>query len=339
METYSFIKILLYGFWMPLLVMTGMYFYLRVIFQRFFSRNKYFSEMGIKENIERMVYSLERELDRMKTALSNSLDSLSEELPNKILYKLSNQLEKEINRNFSNIKNQLAKKSIEPKQLSFDISSNESLIREMSHFLNTPLSQIEASLIAIEDTFTSNDDHENQLVKDINAVRSSVNMCKSFLAAYRELVLVAKSSKTWVAKSIKESLISASNLFMKKSAKNINVKLEISDTIKGYSNNYIISLLLPIIENAVESSSNNSEVIIEGKKRGNIYVIYITNVNENNIDLTDDIYKDGYTTKPNHEGMGLSIVKHLLSSNNKASISHKINGNNISFIIKLPVGE
>ncbi len=29
METYSFIKILLYGFWMPLLVMTGMYFYLR----------------------------------------------------------------------------------------------------------------------------------------------------------------------------------------------------------------------------------------------------------------------------------------------------------------------
>ncbi len=334
MGEFDLIRILLYGVWLPLAFVGVIYFFSRAFFQRLSRRRESYDERHYREYGEESIYRLEREADRIWTGLTGRLDGLLEELPERFAHKLLNQLENE----FRILQKQIKSKSINPKKTSSGISSNVILIREVSHFLNTPLSQIEASLFAIEDTFKADGDQENQLLKDIKAVRSSVNICKSFLSAYREVVLVAKSSKTWDPKSVKESLILASNVFVRKSKKKINVNLEISDTIKGYSNNYIISLLLPIIENAVESSSNNSEVTIQGEKRGDSYSISVTNVRESNIDITDDIYEDGYTTKPNHEGMGLSIAKHLLSSNNKASINHKIKGNSISFIIKLPVG-
>jgi len=339
METYSLMKILLYGFWAPLLAIGFMFFYFKILFDRYRGRKDYHDEIFLRENIEKTSYTLERELDRLRSALSNSMEGLSEELPNKILNKLSNQFENELNKYSSKLQNQINISSIDRKEIISNISSNEILIREMSHFLNTPLSQIEAALLAIKTTTGLNNENNNDLIKDIDAVKSSVNICKSFLAAYRELILVAKSSKTWAPESIKDSLTSASNLFIRKSKKDLKIDLNLPDTINGYSNNYIVSLLLPLIENATESSPDNSEILIKGHKENNFYNISVSNVNGNINDIKDDIYQDGFTTKPNHEGMGLSIVKHLLSSNNRASISHKVKGSVISFLIKLPAGE
>jgi sensor histidine kinase regulating citrate/malate metabolism len=50
---------------------------------------------------------------------------------------------------------------------------------------------------------------------------------------------------------------------------------------------------------------------------------------------SNEIYDEGFTTKNNHDGLGFSIVKHLLTSQAGSSITHKIDGKTITFTITL----
>lgn len=208
--------------------------------------------------------------------------------------------------------------------------SSEQLIRELSHSLNTPLSLIEASASIALLTV----DGEDELAKSIRSISDSVQVCKAFLGAYRELV-VSGSTAVWNPKSIRAAVESASKVYADSINKKVTLELELPETIEGYSNNYITALVLPILENAIESNKQDMGVTVNFLQEGDKNKILIINEPQNEPG-GDEIYEQGFTTKKNHEGTGLTSVRHLLSAYQGASLQHSFKSQLATFTITFP---
>jgi signal transduction histidine kinase len=208
--------------------------------------------------------------------------------------------------------------------------SSEQLIRELSHSLNTPLSQIEVSASLALSTY----DEENELSESIRSISDSVQVCKAFLGAYRELV-ISGSAAVWNPKSIGKAVASASKVYSASRNKQISLESDLPITIEGYSNNYITALILPILENAIESSRQDTVVKINFSQEGEKNQLSIINEPETNPG-GNEIYQQGFTTKEDHEGTGLTSVKHLLSAYQGASLNHDYEAGMATFTITLP---
>lgn len=221
-------------------------------------------------------------------------------------------------------------------------SDSELLIRQLSHALFTPLSQIEASRINMS-TFieAANSSEDRQLLSSLDTINSSINICKSTLIAYRELTNISGSSNLWTPECLSKMLEESGNVYRKKLNRNIGLEIDLPQSIEEYSNNHISALLFPVLENAIEASKENSVVVIKGSQIENMFEITIEN-SAISPPPSDEIYKDGYTTKHNqetekrHQGTGLTITQNLLSAYRDTSINHEVNGDTVTFKIKLP---
>lgn len=329
------LKLILIGFWTPIIFILAGYLYWRIMTRRYTR----YRDFPVEEKFEEMLYKTSREVERISEIIPEMVDSRLEKLSGKLSNTLESTLDRKLTKSLETFKTDISPKlDIAKFSQGQDSSSSATIMREISHSLNTPLSQIEAANLSMKELYKSKDLGIFEFSDYTSAIQSSLNICKSFLAAYRELVLVASSSSFWSPKSLTSALSSAFDVYKRKENKNLTLSIDISEDIPGYSNNYLISVLLPLIENAVESSGSDNEVKIVGQKSNSIYIISVINATKEP-PTSDVIYDDSYTTKPSHEGMSLSIVKHLISSNRNASISHKVDSNLVTFQIKLPIGD
>ena len=210
------------------------------------------------------------------------------------------------------------------------IGSSEQLIRELSHSLNTPLSQIEVSAsLAL-----STDDNQDDLKESIRSIADSVQVCKAFLGAYRELI-ISGAAAVWNPKSINNAVESASKVYAISRNKDVNLDLDLPEAIEGYSNNYITALILPLLENAVESNKEGKLITIKHSQTAEKNQLLIINEPQEEPG-GDEIYEQGFTTKKNHEGTGLTSVRHLLTAHQGAGLKHKFKSNLITFTVTLP---
>ena len=116
-------------------------------------------------------------------------------------------------------------------------------------------------------------------------------------------------------------------------SKGINVNLEVAESLnkkslwKTYSDNSqdISKIIGVYIDNAIEAASESEEKVIEIQfylDNENI-VLCMGNTYVGDIDLTK-IDNDGYSTKGNNRGYGLSLVKELLSKHSDILSSDRI---------------
>ena len=311
--------------WVPLSI------YIFLLFQRRRDRERY--------DMERMMKM--QEMDRQEY-LSHKM---SRELDKEVRY--SPKLQEELIYRLDRLEERLASKSIEPQNIELSTrldsildavtqSQDEpadtpvQLIRELSHSLNTPLSQIEVSASIALSTI----DNRKELENSIQSISDSVQVCKAFLGAFRELV-VSGSAAVWNPKSIAEAIKSATQLYASSQNKEISLTVDLPTVIEGYSNNYISALVLPILENAIESSKQGTPVVVRFSQKGGMNFLHVTNEPENQPGGVE-IYEQGFTTKEGHEGTGLTSVKHLLSAFRGASLDHKFESRLATFTISLP---
>ena len=110
----------------------------------------------------------------------------------------------------------------------------------------------------------------------------------------------------------------------------LKLVLKVNDTHQNIRNYYIISLILPILSNAVTAAKPNTSIeVTENKGK-----IKITNTYEGAIDLTN-FEKEGYSSKINHRGMGLYTVRHLLSRRELGELNYYLDGKRIVFEIPI----
>ncbi|MFJ7298151.1 ATP-binding protein [Streptomyces collinus] len=203
------------------------------------------------------------------------------------------------------------------------------VVREIAHSLNTPLAQIEASVLSIRGT---NEEQHRKL----NGILEGVRICKSFLAAFREGATLARDSQAWSPDSLRSALRAATALYAAPDGNRPKVEVHMPRSVPGYSNNFVVAVLLPLLQNAVEAAPAHGTVSVHADDTGDGVRLRVSN-DTVETGLPDSIYHVGFSTKEGHDGLGLPSVRRLLASRD-ARISHLVADGRVTFTIDLPRG-
>ena len=206
-------------------------------------------------------------------------------------------------------------------------TSNILLIKEITHFIATPLASIESNCNLLMDTFNSNSKKNEQNLIWVKRILTAVAMLKGILETYREIYLSTKSDDTC---GLKEMVNAYFDIYMERDKKKLKLITNIRDSYMSCSNYYMMSLIMPLLSNSVTSSKDSSTIeIIESNG-----MLRISNTYLKDVDITL-FEKDGYSSKPDHYGLGLYTVRHLLASRKLGKMKCQKENNRIIFEIPI----
>ena len=203
-------------------------------------------------------------------------------------------------------------------------------IKELFHSLMTPISQIEISADIIKER-TDVAESDRVILESVEAISKGVKLLYSFLYAYRQIAFAGYSSNSEDILTINEGIDSARIVYEKKFTKKVSFKKSnIPDGIKGLSNNFILAVLLPLLENAMYAVHEGEEIVIKyNNDENNLqdHVFIVQNPVHNPINV-DDLYIDGFSSKQDngtpHEGLGLKTVRTLISKKEGSFLKFKL---------------
>jgi signal transduction histidine kinase len=205
------------------------------------------------------------------------------------------------------------------------------LIRELSHQVNTPISQMEASLLLIRREYSGS---LPAMDERLARIQTGLEMVKSTFLAFREGITGVRGASAWSPESLPNSLRSAFEMYQTSAEKHLQFVCELPEELEGISKNLLFALILPLLENAVDAASAGSEVRIGFSLSDTRYTLSVVNSEVESLPF-DEIYEDGFTTKAEHSGIGLSVVKDLLASQPDSTIEHNFSGRTVVFSISL----
>ena len=202
----------------------------------------------------------------------------------------------------------------------------ETLVRELSHFLATPLATIDASCSALQ-SFPLKGKDQTKLSDYFQRILASVKMCNGILGTYKEIFAGGKIEDS---QRLPDMIKSSFEIFCKRENKQLKLQLNIVDCYPDVPNYYLLSLLLPLLSNAVTAAKNNT-VIELFENNGHIIV---ANTFKDVVDLVN-LEIEGYSSKPDHRGMGLYTVRHLLARRKLGGLSYYKKDNRIYFDVPI----
>lgn len=203
----------------------------------------------------------------------------------------------------------------------------EMLVRELTHFIATPLATIDASCKALQSLPLKGKEHA-KLVDNFDRIVSAVNICNGILSTYREIFAGGKIEE---GQRLSELIRSSFDVYMSNVGKNLKLNMKVNDSHEKVSNYYIMSMILPLVSNAVVAAKPNSSIeIMETDGLIRISNTYIGELNVSNFE------KDGYSSKgDNHRGMGLFTVRHLLARRKLGNLNYYLKENRIYFEVPI----
>jgi sensor histidine kinase regulating citrate/malate metabolism len=105
------------------------------------------------------------------------------------------------------------------------------------------------------------------------------------------------------------------------------------DKVEGVSNSVVVAALLPLIENAMEASAEGAPIVVSCELTSAGVELHVRG-RPSSLPV-DAMYSSGFTTKKNHEGLGLSAVQRLLRAYPGSTLQHVVEGNDVTFTISL----
>lgn len=208
--------------------------------------------------------------------------------------------------------------------------SVDDFVSDMKHSLMTPLSQILTNCELLEDDLSS-----SESIQKLERVENNVKICQSILNSYKEVVSVAKP-KTFIGlRDAFNACLESAEKECEKSIKEIQYGEGFVESIEGYSNNVLIGLVAPLINNAVAASPNGAVIEMRLDENEEYYRLSISNVCETDVPTLIQLNTTGYSSKNNHQGVGLSTVRNLVRLMKSAELSFEIGDNKVTVVIVL----
>ena len=204
------------------------------------------------------------------------------------------------------------------------------LIRDLNHFFATPFATIEANIELLKNTKGINNSH-------LEKISNSIQLCKCIIETYRECLSFSDNHDN-VISSLKQTIECAFSTYTERNNKNLKslTTTNIPDKFLSYNNHYLISIILPLLENAIQAAPNNTEIEIVFDSKN--CTIRISNLCEK-VPSLKDLKTQGYSSKENHQGTGIMIVQSLLSLKNRGILESDIENDKVIQTIKLNKNE
>lgn len=187
----------------------------------------------------------------------------------------------------------------------------KNMVKQLNHFLQTPFSTLQTKINLLRDY---NKDHK-LLVGNLNEMADIINICNSILTTYREIDSITLSNNNRNL-SLKEMIDAGFKMYQSNYFKtDLRINNNLPDCVENHDTFLLISILLPLIQNAVFAAPNKS----------NIEILYTDSkiiIKNSCTQLPEDVNlnKSEYSSKPNHKGTGLMIARNLCGDKIKFDI-------------------
>ena len=202
------------------------------------------------------------------------------------------------------------------------------LIGNIKHSLTTPLSQIQTNCELLK---SNNKDADTREV--IERIDNASKVCLSIIHSYVEASYnISLPAFMELDKSIQ------SYFYMLLGENQSNIKLEFNNfpsQFEGFSSNYIFAMIVPLLQNAVTASPQDETIVIGCENTSKIYKISVVNTCKQLPPTEKDLQTQGYSSKKNHRGVGLSTVRNLLDLAKSGIMNFDISGNTVTVSIHL----
>jgi len=354
MSTSQLLYLILYGFWAPALTLAAAYGAWRYFTLRYERRREYDAvyrtrdELGYEiqqshkdtgNRIQDLAERLEQQNSFSHEFLSKYLEDVRVSLAEQVRVLQENTLR--LKGNETAPERMIAAKTVEETSSRTDPRSIQ-IVREISHALFTPLSRVEA----VTENVLAMKLGENVSSK-MALVKSAIEMCYVYLGAYRSMLNVSASASYWNPNDLRSAISSSMEVYSEAAKKDdLRISVMSPPAFEGLSNMYLLAVLMPLLENAVEASEDTDEISIQLFTLSDGLHIEIANPVHKNFP-GDKVFEHGFSTKAErethfdgdsgkHQGIGLSIVQNLMAAVPGATITCSSDQDAAHFSILFP---
>jgi signal transduction histidine kinase len=186
--------------------------------------------------------------------------------------------------------------------------SDSRVFAELNHALQTPLRGLGYALRNLENL--PDDALLEERAKRLADMTAMLDSCTSALATFRGLVDTVASVPARQP-SLDEAVRAFAGSIPHPAGEPVRIDVaELPDRVDGFSNHYLLTMLQPLVENAIEGCAPGGTVEITYTDHGDAVEFTVFNPVDQPIDK-DVLFAPRQTTKDGHQGLGVSIVSRL----------------------------
>jgi signal transduction histidine kinase len=183
--------------------------------------------------------------------------------------------------------------------------SESRVVAELNHALQTPLNTLSFAISNLEDL--PDDVVLAERAERLAAMTGSLNLCFSALTTFRGLVdrvAAVPASQP----SLHAAIRAVSAMYP-----NSPVKVDfdaVPDQVEGFSNHYLVVMLQPLVENAIEGCLPGGTIEVTFTDEGDEVKFTVYNPVDHPVD-GEIFFAPKATTKNGHQGLGVPIAQRL----------------------------
>jgi signal transduction histidine kinase len=211
--------------------------------------------------------------------------------------------------------------------------SQDRLMAELAHSLATPMSGLKARILSLCDMYG---EHENSdLYTDLLALKVRVETCEAVLATFRRVNQTAAADRSYRLASIADTLKLVHHDVDRRLRLNTRLESNIPASVEGFDNAFLATLLLPLLENAVEGSPLNGTVMLKFVDQLAYITLEVINAIQDSVAM-DKVFTPGESTKDGHQGLGVPTARWLAESIRGGGMTANVSGNEFHALVRLP---
>jgi signal transduction histidine kinase len=214
--------------------------------------------------------------------------------------------------------------------------TDSAIIAELAHSLRTPLNAARHEAAAISLSYPDNESLKAQAA----SISNFIDLSDTVLATFRQLVDTAKRTERLRSGPLRRVIRQVHAVAESQCNRHTRLDLDesIPDSLPGYTTGYIATLLLPLVENAVEASPNGEAIRVELSESPDYYFLILRNQIEGSQGDTE-FPSNGDSTKHDGPGLGLPVARRLADMRRGGRVESEVMGVTARVRVRLPKGE
>lgn len=198
--------------------------------------------------------------------------------------------------------------------VSTDMSASRVLLRQMSHALNTPLSQIKANALTLADIA------DEELSEAVRQICTSVDLSNAYLSAFRQLASLDADADIFDAESLHAAVDRVCHVYAARHHREqTRIDVDLPPQIRTCNNTLVLAILAPLIENAFEAVDMDGRVSVRHEIQPSNTAVLVGNT-YSGAPLSDGL-EGGVSSKKQHEGLGLPTVRRLIAARPQSELT------------------
>jgi signal transduction histidine kinase len=192
----------------------------------------------------------------------------------------------------------------EPADLSADI-----ILAELSHALKSPLLTVKTAADKVARSVAV--DMNERAAQGLRDIQNSAQECDHALAIFQQIVDVSIDAEQDRFLTLADAITYLHGSADRVHQRETRLVVSVPDEVPEFSQSFLITLLRPLVENAVEASPMNADIVVIVKDENGAVMVSVGNMVDGPVNR-DALQKRGVSTKGDgHKGLGLSVARRL----------------------------